>query len=642
MSGEERVGVFVCHCGGNISDTVDVKAVVEAAKQHPSVVHAEDYMYMCSEIGQQLIRKAIEEKKLTSVVVAACSPTLHEETFAQVLESAGLNRYKLEIANIRELCSLVHDDVEKATEKAKRIVLATIEKVIRNEPLEMMKAPAVKKCLVIGGGIAGIQASLDLSNAGIPVILVEKSPSIGGRMAQLSKTFPTLDCAQCILTPRMAEVARKRNVKILTCSEVVSVEGRVGDFKVKILKRARKVDPEKCRLCGKCAEVCPVTVPNEFDRGLTKRKAIYLPFEQAIPSAYVIDTEHCVRCGRCASVCPFGAINLDEQDEIIEENVGAIIVATGYDLYPGEKLSEYGYGKYQDVIDSLQFERLFKLSIGKPLTRPSDGRPVKRIVFVQCAGSRDDNHLPYCSKICCMYIAKQALLFKEKVPDGEAYVFYIDVRAAGKGYEEFVRRVQEEYGVVYIRGKVSKVYRDPDGSVVVVGVDTLSGEKTVVKADLVVLALGMVPSISRELASMLKIPLDEYGFVQEVHPKLRPVECSTSGVFVCGVAQGPKDISETVAQASAAAGKVMDLLVPGQIVREPLVASIDEDLCSLCRACISVCPYGAIVVEEGKIKVDEVLCEGCGACVVACPCGAITLKNQTNEQLIAMVSAYLR
>jgi len=645
MSAEKfRTGVFVCHCGRNIAGTVDVKKVVEAVSKLPGVVHAEDYIYMCSEPGQKLIIDAIKNKNLNAVVVAACSPTLHYETFARAVEAAGLNRYRYEMATIREHCSWVHLDREKATEKAIKIIAAAVAKVSGDKALEPIAIKLTRKCLVIGGGIAGITAALDVANAGIPVILVEKSPTIGGKMAMLSETFPTLDCAQCILTPKMAEVARHPNIKIMTLSEVVDVNGYVGNFKVKILKHPRKVSIELCRLCGFCERVCPVKVPSEFDRGLSMRKAIYIPFPQAVPSAYVVDDKNCTKCGLCLKVCPTNAINLDEKEEIIEEEVGAIIVATGYDLYPGEKIEGYGYGIYKDVIDSLQFERL--LSAGGPtkgqLVRPSDGKPVKRVVFIQCVGSRDESHLKYCSKICCMYTAKHALLFKERVPDGEATVFYIDIRAAGKGYEEFIKRVQDEFRVTYIRGKVHRVYRDVDGDMVVVGFDTLSSRRIVVRADLVVLALGMIPQINPELASKLKIPLDEYGFISEAHPKLRPVECLSSGVFICGVAHSPKDISESVTQASAAAAKAIELLTRDFITHEPLVIEINEDLCNGCRICATVCPYGAISIVEGKAKVNEVLCEGCGACVVACPARAIQLRGYTDDQLINMVKAVIR
>jgi len=645
-SEEPRIGVFVCHCGLNIAGVIDVKKVVEEAAKLPHVVHAEDYIYMCSAPGQELIKKAIVEKKLNAVVVAACTPTMHYETFARAVEAAGLNRYRLEMAAIREFSSWVHPDKKKATEKAMKLVKAAVAKVAGNSSLDPIKSKVVKKALVIGGGIAGITAALDLANAGIPVVLVEKSPSIGGKMAMLSETFPTLDCAQCILTPKMAEVARHPLVRIYANSEVVDASGYVGNFKVKILQRARYVRVADCRLCGFCERVCPVKAPSEFNRELSERKAIYIPFPQAIPSAYVIDRANCKHwvdgCERCLKVCPTKAIDFNDGDKLVEEEVGAIIVATGYELFPAEKLREYGYGVYRDVIDSLQFERI--LSAGGPtrgsILRPSDGKPVKKVVFIQCAGSRDVNYLEYCSKICCMYTAKHALIFKERVPDGEAYVFYIDIRAAGKGYEEFIKRVQEEFQVNYIRGRVNRVYRDPKtGEMVVVGFDTLTGQVVTVKADLVVLATGLVPTLPRELASKLRIQLDKYGFAQEVHPKLRPVETVTSGVFICGVIHAPKDIAETVAQASAAAAKTMELLSSEFIVKEPLVAVVDRDLCSGCRVCTGICPYGAIEFVDGKAKVNELLCEGCGACVVACPSRAIELRNYLTKQLVEMVRA---
>jgi len=639
-----KIGVFICHCGKNIAGIIDVKKVAEEVANLPGVVYVEDYVYMCSDPGQQKIINAIKKENLNAIVVAACTPSLHYETFAKAVEAGGLSRYRYEMACIREHSSWVHFDKKKATEKAIRIIAAAVAKVSKNEVYEPITGKVVRKALVIGGGIAGMTAALDLANAGVPVILVEKSPTIGGKMAMLSETFPTLDCAQCILTPKMAEVARHPNIKIYTLSEVIDVEGCIGNYRVKILKHPRKVDPDLCRLCSFCERVCPVKVPNEFDRGLSMRKAIYIPFPQAVPSAYVVDSEHCTKCGLCLKVCPVNAINLEEKEEIIEEEVGAIIVATGYDLYPGERLKEYGYGIYQDVIDSLQFERLLSASgptKGKIL-RPSDGKPVKRIVFIQCAGSRDENHLPYCSKICCMYTAKHALMFKEQVPDGEATIFYIDIRAAGKGYEEFVKRVQEEFQVNYIRGRVSKVYRDVNGDLVAIGVDTLSGQRITVRADLIVLALGIVPKLNPDLASKLKVPIDQYGFAQEVHPKLRPVEVATGGVFICGAVQGPKDISETVTQASAAAAKALELLGKEYIVREPLIAEVDRDLCNGCRICLTVCPYGAIEMVEGKAKVNELLCEGCGACNASCPVGAIQLRNYTDEQLHLVVKAVLR
>ncbi len=639
-----RLGVFVCHCGVNIAGTVNVKKVVEEALKMPGVVHAEDYIYLCSQPGQELIAKAIKEKSLDGVVVAACAPSLHYETFAKVVEGAGLSRYRYEMVSIRELDSWVHIDKEAATDKAIRIIAAAVAKLAGDRHYDMIKMNVVKKLLVIGGGIAGITAALTAARMGIPVVLVEKSPTIGGKMAMLSETFPTLDCAQCILTPLMAEVARHPLIKIYTLAEVEDVTGSVGNFRVRIRVRPRGVKVEDCRLCGFCERVCPVQVPNEFNRGLNKRKAIYIPFPQAIPSAYAVDFEHCTKCGLCLKVCPTKAIDLEMRSEVIEDVVGAIVIATGYDLYPGSKVSEYRYGIQNDVIDSLQFERI--LSVQGPtrgeMRRPSDGRPIKRIVFIQCVGSRDVNHLPYCSKVCCMYTAKHALLFKERVPDGEAYVFYIDVRASGKGFEEFVKRAQEEAGVQYIKGRVSRIYKDRvTGDVVVEGFDLLLNREIVIKADLVVLALGMVPAIDRGLVEKLKIAVDQYMFVSEVHPKLRPVETAVPGVFVAGAAQGPKDIPESIAQSMAAAAKAAELLLRGYIEKEPIIAEVDRDRCNGCRICISICPYDAIELSEGRAVVNEAKCEGCGACTAACPVGAIQLRNYRNEQALKMIEAVL-
>jgi heterodisulfide reductase subunit A len=639
-----RIGVFVCHCGVNIAGVVNVKRVIEEAKSIPGVVHAEDYTYMCSEPGQDLIVKAIREHKLDGVVVAACTPSLHYETFAKAVERAGLNRYMLEMVSIRELDSWVHIDKNLATEKATRLIAAAAAKLTGNKAHEPIRVKVTKKALVIGGGIAGITASLSLAKMGIPVILVEKTPSIGGKMAMLHETFPTLDCAQCILTPLMAEVARHPLVKIYTLTEVESVEGYVGNFKVKLRVKPRGVRVEDCRLCGFCERVCPVEVPSEFNRGLSKRKAVYIPFAQAIPAAYTVDFEHCTKCGRCVKVCPTKAIDLDQREEVVEETVGAVIVATGYDLYTGEKLPEYMYGAENDVVDSLQFERI--LDVQGPtrgeIKRPSDNRSVKRVVFIQCAGSRDINHLPYCSKICCMYTAKHALLFMERVPGGEAYVFYIDVRAGGKGFEEFIKRAQE-HGAVYIKGRVSRVYRDREtGDIIVEGYDLLDNREVVIRADLVVLALGVVSALDRKLAESLKIPVDQYMFISEIHPKLRPVETPVSGVLVAGSAQGPKDIPESIAQAASAAAKAAELLLAGHIEKEPLVAEVNRDKCNGCRVCITVCPYGAVEITDGKARVNEALCEGCGACAASCPVGAIQLRNYSEEQALEVVKAVLK
>jgi len=646
---KKRTGVFVCHCGINIAGTVDVKELAKKLGKHEGVIHSEDYVYMCSDPGQNLIIEAVKEKKLDNVVVSCCSPTLHETTFRNASKAAGINEFQCEIANIREQCSWVHKDMDKATDKAVKITKSAVERVRKNESLEPISIPVTRRALVIGGGIAGIQSALDLANSGYEIILVEKSPSIGGHMIQLSETFPTLDCSQCILTPKMVEVSKHPKIKLMNYSEVQEISGYVGNFKVKILKKATYIDPGKCTLCDECTKVCPVVVPDEFDIGLTGRRAIYIPFPQAIPATYTLDIKNCpgllpIACGKCADVCEPDAIDYDMKSEIVEEEVGAIIVATGYDLYDKEKMAEYGYGKYADVLDGLQFERLCSASgpTQGEVLRPSDHKVPKEVVFIQCVGSRDpEMHCAYCSKICCMYTAKHAMLYKHHVPDGQAYIFYIDIRSGGKGYEEFVQRAVEEDDVVYLRGKVSKIFEEK-GKIKVWGVDTLAGKDVEVDADMVVLALAMRPSNGAEkLAKLLKIALDKDGFLAEAHPKLRPVESVTSGMFLAGAAQAPKDIPEAVAQASGAAAKAIAILSQERLYHSPMVAKVNINLCTGCGMCVDVCPYEALSLKEGKAEVNEVLCEGCGTCSATCLRAAIEVKNITPLQIHEMINASL-
>ena len=644
-----RIGVFVCHCGKNIADTVDVKKVVEEIKKHPNVVYAVDYTYMCSDPGQDMIKEAIKNENLEGVIVAACSPSLHENTFRKAVETADINPYKFESANIREQCSWVHKDKEKATQKAVKIINSVIEKVRMNDSLKPTIISITKKALVIGAGIAGMQAAIDIGDSGYEVTLLERNPSIGGRMSQLSETFPTLDCASCILTPKMVEVGQHPKIKLMTYSELEEVTGYVGNFKVKIRKKAAYVDWDKCNGCGTCITKCPSKVPSEHERGMGKRKAIYTPFPQAVPNKPVIDREHCQyflkgKCGNCKKVCPLDAIDYEQEDTFIEDTFGAIIVATGFDLMPIGNIGEYGHGKIKDVIDSLQFERLLSASgptAGK-IERPSDGKVPKEVVFIQCAGSRDPEHgVSYCSKICCMYTAKHAYLYKHAVPDGQAYIFYIDIRTAGKTYEEFVQRIIEEANLLYFRGKVSKVFKDGD-KVVVWGSDTLTGKKIEISADMVVLAMAAVPNESiEELAKKLRISTDEHGWLTEAHPKLRPLETLTAGIFLAGSAQGPKDIPESVSQASGAAGKVITLFSGEGLSHDPMIAFVDEEICVGCGNCVSICAYGAAELDEkkGVSRINEAICEGCGACAAGCPSGAMQHKNYTKKQIFDMVLA---
>jgi heterodisulfide reductase subunit A len=649
---KKKIGLFVCHCGVNIASIIDVQRVAKEMESYSNIAFSTDYVYMCSEPGQKMILDTIKEKRLDAIIVAACSPTLHEKTFQNVAILAGLNPYQVEIANIREQGSWVHSDKEKATEKAIKIVKSIAEKVRLNENLEPIRVGVHRKTLIIGGGISGLQAALDIADHGYEVLLVEKNPSIGGHMIQLSETFPTLDCSQCIMTPKMVEVSRHPNIRVLTYHEVESVSGFVGNFKVKIRKKPRYVDPSLCNLCGECEKVCPQVVPDEFNMGLSFRKAIYLPFPQAVPGTYTLDIDNClgllpIRCGKCKDVCDVKAIDYDENEEILEEDVGAVVVATGYDLYTMQSLGEYGGEKYEDVLNGLEFERILSASgpTGGVVRRPSDGKIPKNVVFIQCCGSRDsEHHNPYCSKICCMYTAKHAMLYKHRVPDGNATVFYIDVRTGGKAFDEFYQRAIEEDQVLYVRGKVSKVFQEED-KIVVWGVDTLTGKKVEIEADMVVLAMSIVQTEgSEDLLRKLKISSDSNGFLAEAHPKLRPVESLNAGFFLAGCAHGPKDIPETVSQASAAAAKVGDLFAQKELLHEPTIVPVIEDLCSGCGICVNVCPYTARELDPVKkiVQVNEVLCEGCGACAAACPTGAAQQKNQTDDQIFSMVKVILK
>ena len=661
-----KIGVFTCWCGENIARTVDCEKVTEEVANIPGVHCSVHYKYMCSEPGQQLIHKKVKELGLTAIVVAACSPHMHLRTFRKAVANAGINPFLVELANIREHCSWVHSNKADATAKAVELIRMAVEKVKHNNALTMIEVPVTKRAMIIGGGVAGIQAALDIASAGHEVVLVEKEPSIGGKMAGLSETFPTLDCSQCILTPRMVDAGQHPNIKLMTSCEVESVEGYIGNFKVKVRQKARYVDHAKCTGCSSCWMICPQKkIPNAFDFGLGNRTAIYIPFPQAVPAKPVIDAENCPKiksdkCGICAKKCPTNAIKYDDQDEIITEEVGAIVVATGYQLYSIGKehrgkrtgYGEYGYGKYPDVINALQFERLVSASgptNGEP-RRLSDGKVPEKIVFVQCVGSRDNvKGINYCSKICCMYTAKHTMLYKHKVHHGEAHVFYIDIRSGGKKYDEFVRRAIEQDGAIYHRGRVSKITQE-DGKLIVRGVDTLAGVPVTIEADMVVLAAAMCSTRgSEKLAQKLGVGYDEYGFLTESHSKLRPVETNSAGVFVCGACQAPKDIPEAVAQASAAAAKVMIMLSQPMLTRDPEIARVDEQRCAACLVCGKTCPYNAIERVEVKdrngkfakwtARVNPGLCMGCGTCVAVCPSKCIDLEGFTEQQIYAQIES---
>jgi heterodisulfide reductase subunit A2 len=647
-----KLGVFICHCGVNIAGTVDVKSVAETIGKVEDVAHSTDYIYMCSEPGQQIIREAIQEKGLAGVVVACCSPTMHENTFRKAVKLQGMNPYLCEIANIREQCSWVHQkDKEEATRKAAEIISATLEKVRKNESLEAIAMAINRKVLVIGGGIAGITASLDLAEGGYEVFLLEREPALGGHMAQLSRTFPDLDPALDGLIAKALEVERHPKINLHCFSELEDVKGYVGNFDLIIQKKATSVDQTKCNGCGICIKNCPVEYVSHFERGLGIRKAIdhYYPF--SIPNKPVIRREHCryfidESCRQCEGACPEKAIDFDQKDERIEEKVGAIIVATGYELYPKEQLGEYGYGEILDVIDGLAFERMlspYGPTKGKIL-RPSDGKVPKEMVFIQCVASRDpDRYMPYCSRVCCMYTAKHAAIYKEQVPDGQPYIFYMDIRSDCKDYEEFLQKTIEEKGLLYLRGRVSRVFQD-DGKVRILGVDTLTGKMVEIAADMVVLATAIVPSQGvKDLAAKLRATVDRHGFLTEAHIKLYPVESSTKGIYLAGCGQSPKDISDTVSQASATASKVQALLSTDKLLQDPLITFVDEGVCSGCGICVEICPYEAreMDVRRGISVVHQALCQGCGACIAACPNFACELRNSSSGQTLRMVDTFI-
>jgi len=648
----EKIGVYVCHCGSNIAGTVDVEGVANwAAKElaERGVVVARDYKFMCSSLGQELIEKDIKEHGLTRVVVAACSPHLHEPTFRGACARAGLNPYLFEMTNIREQDSWVTADKQEATKKAKSLVAAAVWRVAHQQPLESLFVPIDPNVLVVGGGITGIQASLEIANAGHHVYLVEREPSIGGHMAQFDKTFPTLDCSACILTPKMFDAGNHKNITLFTWSEVEKVEGYIGNFTVTIRKKARYIDEENCTGCGVCEEKCPKKVIDTvFEAGLGYRKAVYRPFPQAVPKYPVIDRPNCIffqrgTCKACEKFCPTGAIKFDQQDEIITVKVGNIILATGYDLFDARKIPNYGYGRLPNVFTSLEFERMTNAAGptgGKVVLRDGVTQP-KSVAIVHCVGSRDKNYHKYCSSICCMQSLKFAHLVHEKT-GAEVYNFYIDIRTPAKGYEEFYQRLLDE-GTHFVRGKVAEItnsVRIPgeEGKLVVQVEDTLIGKQRRIPVDMVILSAALeARADAKEVAQKFGISCSADDWFIERHPKLDPVATMTDGVFIAGACQGPKDIPASVAQGAAAAARVLSIIGQGEIEIEAATAMVDETTCVGCKQCIASCPYQAIIYleDKGKAYVQEALCKGCGTCVGTCLPKSITLKHFTDDQIVS-------
>jgi heterodisulfide reductase subunit A len=656
--GEEmasRIGVYVCHCGINIAATVDSKDVADYAATLPHVVVARDYMYMCSDPGQEMIQQDIRDHDLNRVVVASCSPRMHEVTFRTTIEEVGVNPYYFEMANIREQVSWVHTNRKVGTQKAKELVAGTVAKAALLEPLQEREVDVIPTGLVIGGGIAGLEAALDIADAGYKVYLVERQPSLGGRMAQLNKTFPRMEDAGTLVVSEMARAMEHPNVEVMAYSEVVDVEGYIGNFEVTVRHKPRFVDAAKCTSCGKCAEACVLTgqVSDDFQMGMGQRAAIYRPFPRALPATYTVDPAHCLmiqegKCEEgppCALACPEEAVDFSQKEQEVTLQVGAMIVATGYDPFDARRKPEFGYGHYPGVVTALEFERLAAAdgpTAGR-LIIPGTEREPEHVAFIHCVGSRDKQlGNEYCSRVCCMYTAKQANVVIDQIPEARVTVFYMDVRAFTKGGEEFYDRARAR-GVRYRRGNPSEIFRRGE-KLVVRAEDTLLQRTVEVEVDMVVLAIGLEPGAGgADISKMLKLACTGDNFLAEAHPKLRPVDTTSDGVFLAGTCQGPKDIPDTVAQAKAAASSALIPLSRGKAKVEAITSSIIQELCVGCGLCEDACVYSALSLHpwRGIMTINEVLCKGCGACSVACPSKAITLGHFTQKQTLAMLDAML-
>jgi len=650
-SAVDRTGVFLCHCGNNISGTVNMADLIEHAGGLDGVTLVRESRFLCAESGQRLIQREITERSLSRVVVAACSPLMHETTFWEACRSAGLNPFTVQMANIREQVAWVTPDPNQATAKAKAMVSAAVGRVRLHLPLEIRHLEVTRRALVVGGGIAGLEAALRIADAGTPVVLVEREPSLGGHLAMIDRTFPTLDCSACVLVPRMARVADHPLITVYTASEVEEVNGNVGDFRIRIRTRPRSIDARRCNGCGLCVDSCPLReIPSEYDRGLAARTAIYFSSPQAVPLLPIVDRERCLRfqgddCRSCAEVCPAQAVDFDQQDEVTDVEVGAVVVATGFQLFDPVRAPQYGYGRWPDILTSLQFERMcHPMGPTGGRIQCHDGRVPESIAILHCIGSRDARFNRHCSSVCCMAALKFSLEARWQT-GARVFDFYVDIRAAEKGCEEFYQRTQNE-DVVFVQGKGTEVIHR-HGKLLVKAQDTVLGRRVIVPVDMVVLAVAMEPRAdAAKVARLFGIGADQSGFFLEKHLKLAPVETAAAGVFLAGACQGPKDIPDSVAQGGSAAAGALNLFGRERIEVDPTVAVVSERPCGGCGLCVVDCPEHAIELalrgNRTVAVVNDVVCRSCGSCVATCPAGAASQRGYTDAQLMAEIEGLLQ
>ncbi|MDR0912528.1 MAG: hydrogenase iron-sulfur subunit, partial [Methanobrevibacter sp.] len=636
-----KIGVFICKCGGNISDKVDIDYVKSSIEADEIFV----FENLCSVNGKKVIMDEIINNGLDRVVIASCSPISHEKIFHNYVKP--LNPYLMDMANLREQCSWIHNQKD-ATDKAVTLINASIEKLKKSHPVNPIVCQTPESVAIIGGGVSGITAAISTSKGGIKSYLIEQDPTIGGNMVKIGKVFSPVkiaeECSLCLLNPLINEVAWNENIEIIPNSQIISGTRQNGTFSLLIKQKPRYVDIDKCISCGKCNEICPVEVLDEFNENLQMRKAIYKPFSQSFPDAYIIDKENCSECRGCEKVCNMGAINLNEEEEIRSINVGSIILATGHKIFNPDLRPEYGYSRYEDVITQKELARI--LGVNGPtsgeLKKLSDGETPERIVMIQCVGSRDEkeNGHKYCSKVCCMVALKNANLIKAKYPDTDVIICYTDMRTPGM-YEKYFKHCQDN-GVRLIRGRPGEVVKNSNGKLSVKVEDTLLKQFNELETDMVVLSLAIEPSKGTiEMAKLLDIGLTEDYFIKESHPKIRPVATDLNGAFVCGTAQGPKDITESIMQSNAAAAKVFELKNNG-IELEPFIAEIDHEKCDKCKDCIPICKHKSIQLIDNEIIVDPMSCSGCGECLTICNEGAISIQGNINEKIYGTIDGILK